>query len=144
LTGSGVANTLSGGGGADKLYGGAGGDVLVGGAQGDVLDGGLGADTFVYTALSDSPLSGCDTIQGFDKAQDKIDLSALDAVPGGADNAFSFIGTQAFNGGSCVRYQRNEVAGTTLVELRLGGSVGDDIQIVLTGLYDLTAASFVL
>ena len=144
LTGSAVANTLSGGGGADKLYGGAGGDVLVGGAQGDVLDGGLGADTFIYTALSDSPISGCDTIQGFDKAQDKIDLSALDAVPGGADNAFSFIGTQAFSGGSCVRYERNEAAGTTLIELRMGGSTGDDIQIVLTGLYDLTAASFVL
>jgi Ca2+-binding RTX toxin-like protein len=117
----------------------------VGGAQADVLDGGLGADVFVYAALSDSAMNGADTIQGFDKAQDKIDLSMLDALPGGADDVFTFIGTQAFAGsGACVRYQRNEAAGTTLIELHLAGSTSDDFQIVLTGLFDLTAANFVL
>ena len=145
LTGSVLANTLAGGEGADTLSGGAGDDVLVGGAQADVLDGGLGADVFVYAALSDSAMNGADTIQGFDKAQDKIDLSMLDALPGGADDVFTFIGTQAFAGsGACVRYQRNEAAGTTLIELHLAGSTSDDFQIVLTGLYDLTAANFVL
>lgn len=145
LTGSAVANALAGGGGMDKLYGGAGGDTLSGGAQADLLDGGLGVDSFVYTALAESPMTGCDTIQGFEKGQDKIDLSALDAIAGGGDDAFGFIGTQAFSGsGSCVRYQRNEAAGTTLISLRLAGSTSDDLQIVLTGLYDLTASSFVL
>ena len=69
----------------------------------------------------------------------------VDAIAGGGDDAFGFIGTQAFSGsGSCVRYQRNEAAGTTLISLRLAGSTSDDLQIVLTGLYDLTASSFVL
>jgi serralysin len=114
-------------------------------AQGDVIDGGLGADVFVYIAMSDSAMGGADTIQGFDIAQDRIDLSMLDAVPGGADDLFSFIGAQVFgSGGSCVRYQRNEAAGTTLIELHIAGSTSDDFQIVLTGLYDLTAANFVL
>lgn len=145
MTGSALANTLAGGGGADTLFGGAGDDTLVGGAQGDVIDGGLGADVFVYIAMSDSAMGGADTIQGFDIAQDRIDLSMLDAVPGGADDLFSFIGAQVFgSGGSCVRYQRNEAAGTTLIELHLAGSTSDDFQIVLTGLYDLTAANFVL
>ena len=145
LTGSALSNTLSGGGGADRLYAAAGNDVLLGGAQGDVLDGGLGADVFVFTALSDSPLTGFDTIQGFDKLEDKIDLSALDAIPGGADDAFTFIGTQAFGAAaSCLRYQRNDAAGTTLIQLRLTGSTSDDLQMVLSGLYDLSAASFIL
>jgi|GEM_PF-3360626 len=144
LTGSTLANSLLGGGGADKLYGGAGNDWLLGGAGGDLLDGGAGADYFVYSALAESPAGGCDTIAGFEKAADRIDLSALDALPGGGDDAFSFLGTQAFGSGSCVRYQRNEAAGTTLIELRMAGSTSDDLQIVLTGLYDLTAASFIL
>ena len=145
LTGSDVANSLAGGDGADTLSGGAGDDVLIGGAQGDVMDGGLGADTFVYTSKTDSPMGGVDTIRMFDKGQDKIDLSALDAVLGGADDAFGFIGTQAFGaGGACVRYQRNDAGGTTLIELCLAGSSSPDMQLVLGGLYDLTAASFVL
>jgi Ca2+-binding RTX toxin-like protein len=145
LTGNALANTLSGGGGADTLLAGAGDDSLVGGAQADVMDGGLGADVFVYTVLSDSRASAADTIQGFDKAQDRIDLSMLDAVPGGADDLFSFIGNQAFGGsGACLRYEHNAAAGTTLIELRLPGSTSDDLQIVLTGLYDLTTANFVL
>ena len=140
-----MANSLAGGDGADTLSGGAGDDVLIGDAQGDVLDGGLGADTFVYTSKTDSPMGGVDTIRMFDKGQDKIDLSALDAVLGGADDAFGFIGSQAFGaGGACVRYQRNDAGGTTLIELCLAGSSSPDMQIVLGGLYDLTAASFVL
>jgi Ca2+-binding RTX toxin-like protein len=145
LTGSDVANSLAGGDGADTLSGGAGDDVLIGGAQGDVMSGGLGADTFVYISKTDSPMGGVDMIQGFDKGQDKIDLSAIDAVLGGADDALGFIGSQAFGaGGACVRYQRNDAGGTTLIELCLAGSSSPDMQIVLGGLHDLTAASFVL
>jgi len=31
-----------------------------------------------------------------------------------------------------------------LIELRMAGSTSDDLQIVLNGLFDLTAASFIL
>ena len=145
LTGSALANLLAGSGGADKLSGAAGNDTLLGGAQADVMDGGPGADVFVYNALSDSAVNGADTILTFVKGQDTIDLSAIDAWPGGADDAFVFLGNQAFGANtSCLRYQRNESMGTTLIELRSGGSTSVDFQIVLSGLYDLTADSFVL
>ncbi len=52
---------------------------LVGGGGGDLLKGGAGNDRFVYTALSDSAVSGLgkDTVADF-TAGDKIDLSAID------------------------------------------------------------------
>ncbi len=145
LTGNALANTLSGGGGADMVSGGDGADMLIGGAQADTLYGGKGADAFVFSAVADSTVSGFDTIKDFEKGLDVINLSKIDAVLGGTDNAFRFIGTQAFSsGGGEVRCQQIGASGTTLIEVRLAGSVTDDMQIVLTGLFDLTAASFVL
>ncbi|MGV8987508.1 MAG: calcium-binding protein [Cypionkella sp.] len=144
LTGSVVDNVLVGGGGADSLYGMAGNDTLVGGAQGDWMNGGLGSDTFVFGMVSDSAAAGgFDTIDGFQVGYDVIDLSAIDAVKGGADNAFTFIGTQAFTGsGPEVRFDKIAGSGITMIEVRLGGSVVDDMQIVLNGQINLNAASF--
>jgi len=145
LTGNALANSFLGGGGADMLLGGEGADTLTGGTQADVLYGGKGADVFVFSAAADSMMTARDTIKDFEKGLDVIYLAPIDAVLGGLDNAFRFIGTQAFSAnGAEVRYQRVEASGTTLIEVRLGGSVKDDLQIVLTGLFDLTAASFVL
>ena len=145
LTGNALANSFMGGGGADMLLGGEGADTLTGGTQADVLYGGKGADVFVFSAAADSMMTARDTIKDFEKGLDVIYLAPIDAVLGGLDNAFRFIGTQAFSAsGAEVRYQRVEASGTTLIEVRLGGSVKDDLQIVLTGLFDLTAASFVL
>ncbi|MEI6798602.1 MAG: calcium-binding protein [Pseudomonadota bacterium] len=145
LTGNALANSFMGGGGADMLSGGEGADTLTGGTQADVLYGGKGADVFVFSAAADSMMTARDTIKDFEKGLDVIYFAPIDAVLGGLDNAFRFIGTQAFSAsGAEVRYQRVEASGTTLIEVRLGGSVKDDLQIVLTGLFDLTAASFVL
>ncbi len=145
LTGSALANTLSGGGGADTLSGGDGADRLVGGTQADVLYGGKGADSFVFAGLADSIWSGFDTIKDFEKGIDLMDLSVLDAVMGGVDDAFLFIGTNVFSGsGAEVRYTRDTVSGTTLIEVQTAGYGMADTRIVLTGLFDLTAASFVL
>ncbi len=145
LTGSAVANTLAGGGGADTLWGLDGGDVLNGGTQADVLYGGKGADVFVFSGLTDSTWLGFDTIKDFEKGQDLINLAAIDAVLGGLDDAFRFIGTQAFSGnGAEVRYTRDPASGTTVIDVQVAGWTRGDTQIVLTGLFELTAASFVL
>ncbi len=145
LTGNALANTLSGGGGADTLSGGDGADIIVGGPQADVLYGGKGADSFVFVGLTDSILSGFDTIKDFEKTIDLIDLSMLDAVLGGVDDGLLFIGTNAFSGsGAEVRYTRDPVLGVTVIEVQIAGWSMGDTQIVLTGLFDLTAASFVL
>jgi Ca2+-binding RTX toxin-like protein len=90
--------TLYGGAGEDSLTGGAMGDRIEGGWGGDQLRGGAGADTFVYRSVADSLASGNrDAIQDFTSG-DLIDLSAIDAVPGGPDSAFTFIDDDPFNG----------------------------------------------
>jgi Ca2+-binding RTX toxin-like protein len=100
VLGSGSADTLTGDANANTLWGMGGDDVLTGGGGGDLLKGGAGNDTFVYTALSDSTVSGAgkDTIADFTTG-DKIDLSLIDADgnSGNGDNAFTF-GTGAFTG----------------------------------------------
>lgn len=142
LSGDTRDNVLSGGGGADRLYGGLGNDTLIGGAGGDLMGSGTGVDTFVFKAVSDSTSdTGADTIQGFDPASNVIDLSRIDAAQGGGDDAFVFLGTDDFTGsGAEVRY--SHVGNTTLVEVRLAGSVVDDMQIVVNGVWDLTTDNF--
>jgi len=97
LTGNDARNRLEGNGGAD---------VLKGGAESDWLVGGAGGDMFVYTSYSDSDLPlirsdgkkvASDYLADFTSGVDRIDLSALDAIPSTAANdAFTFIGNAAF------------------------------------------------
>ncbi|MGI2261660.1 VWA domain-containing protein, partial [Shewanella sp. GXUN23E] len=77
---------LYGGSGNDKLYGGSGNDTLIGGTGDDVLIGGLGddnmsggsgADTFVWQRGD----TGTDTIFGFEKGVDTLDISDLLQIP---------------------------------------------------------------
>jgi Ca2+-binding RTX toxin-like protein len=78
ISGSGVTNvligaagddTLSGFAGNDILNGGTGKDNLIGGMGKDILSGGADSDTFMLTALSDSPLSGYDVITDYNKGE---------------------------------------------------------------------------
>lgn len=114
--GAGGNDTITGSGGRDQLFGDDGIDTLNGGAENDVLHGGAGndtlygdsgtdslfgesgADTFAF-GPGDSTNAHPDTIMDFSHAEkDKIDLSKIDAVAGGGDNAFHFIGLSAFSG----------------------------------------------
>ncbi len=76
LTGSAFADAIYGNGGADTINGGAGNDTIYGGAGADTMDGGAGADTFVY-AQGDSTEASMDVINGFNVAEDVIDLSGV-------------------------------------------------------------------
>jgi serralysin len=85
LNGSGSNDIIKGLGGYDVINGGAGNDQIHGGLFGDRLYGGAGADTFVYTSLSEAPPYGLmyyesDTIVDW-QSIDQINLSALDANP---------------------------------------------------------------
>ncbi|MGH6870171.1 MAG: M10 family metallopeptidase C-terminal domain-containing protein, partial [Rhizomicrobium sp.] len=54
--------------------------------------GGTGADHFVFNSIADSPGGGADKIMDFSHAEgDVIDLSGIDAITGGADDAFTLI-----------------------------------------------------
>lgn len=101
LNGNSAGNMLSGLDGDDELDGFDGNDVLTGGVGRDTLSGGSGADEFVFNAgdIAGASWGATDQVTDFGHAQgDIIDLSGIDAISGGADNAFTFIGTAAFTG----------------------------------------------
>ena len=104
ITAGGVFGALSV---APGLFGGLGNDFLVGGRGNDLLDGGLGLDTYVggqgndifdFNATTESPKGSLrDIILDFKRGEDRIDVSGIDAIPGGADDPFKFIGKKGFH-----------------------------------------------
>jgi Ca2+-binding RTX toxin-like protein len=141
ITGDAAANLIAGNGGADRLAGGNGNDTLIGGAGADTMNSGGGNDVFQFLLLADSAAGSPDLIEGFIRSRDKIDLSALDGGDG-----FVFLGTQAFGGGATgeVRYTIDAGTGLTHVEVRLAGSVANDMVLELAGAITLTADNFIL
>jgi Ca2+-binding RTX toxin-like protein len=93
---------LIGGAGDDRLAGGADDDVLIGGPGNDILKGGDGADRFVFNEAFDSASTTADLVFDFNAFDgDKIDVSAIDANSWTLeDDAFAFIGDNAFSGTS--------------------------------------------
>jgi VCBS repeat-containing protein len=136
-------DVLSGGAGDDNLFGNENNDRLTGGAGADHLTGGNNVDTFAYLATSDSTLATSDVIADFTHGTDKIDLSAIDAVPGGADNAFAFGGSNANTVANSVTF--SESGGNTIIHIDNTGDTVADMQIVLTGTgLGLAASDFIL
>jgi Ca2+-binding RTX toxin-like protein len=145
ISGIGGADTLYGEAGDDNIAGGAGNDLLVGGAGIDELLGGADADTFVFNAISETTVSGRDTIDDFQQGLDHIDLSAIDANVGASgDQAFSFIGSVAFSHAAAQLRQTGDGAGNTIIEGDVQGDGVADFQILLKGTYALTGSDFVL
>lgn len=133
--------------GNDWLYGGAGKDALTGGAGADRLKGGAGADTFVFKSIKDSTVaaSGRDTIGDFSaKDGDRIDLKAIDASTKSAgDQAFAFIGTQAFHKKAGeLRYETK--AGDTYVFGDVNGDGKADFAIRFDAFLRFEKADFIL
>lgn len=83
---------LNGGSGADQLRViGGDGNQLRGGAGADRSWGGDGQDYFEFVAISDSTASARDAIMNFG-AEDRIDVSRIDAGGGPGDQAFTYGG----------------------------------------------------
>jgi uncharacterized protein len=135
---------LSGLDGNDMLYGGEGIDSLFGGNGVDTLWGGTGADIFNFTAVGDSGATRAtaDIIGDFNRAQgDRIGLTAIDAIFGGGDDAFSFIGTGAFtNVAGQLRY--DVVNGTSFVSGDTNGDGVADFIIRVNGVINLQSGDF--
>lgn len=133
LIGNDVANVLKGLAGNDVLRGLGGNDTLMGGAGNDTLSGGTGNDLFVIEEIGYN-----DVITDWN-AGDKIDLTKIDAIAGGRDDKFTFIGSGPFT----------KVAGQlSLVGGVLAGDVdGDgvaDFSITLVGAPNLTVSDLLL
>jgi hypothetical protein len=73
---------------------------------------------------------------------DKIDLSEIDAVSGGTDNAFNYIGSGAFQNAGDLRVAVN--GANTLVAGDVDGNGAADFTIVLSGVVALQAGDFIL
>jgi Ca2+-binding RTX toxin-like protein len=144
LTGGLGIDTLNGGTGNDKLFGGDDGDFLTGGHGADILTGGEGADMFVYEAVTDSSTgpAGRDQIADFLIGSDRIDLEQIDAVLGGGDNAFNYVGAAAFQNAGDLRAVF--AGNNTVVSGDIDGNGVADFQIVVRGQLTLSATDFVL
>jgi Ca2+-binding RTX toxin-like protein len=141
LTGGSSADTLTGSVTADKIYGlagkdtmdgGSGDDFLFGGAGADTLKGGVGNDIFDYNATSETGTGATtrDKIIDFrDAGADKIDLSGIDAIAGGANDAFTWIGTAAFTAAGQARYLVS--GGSVIIQLNTSGTSGAEATIEL-------------
>lgn len=144
LSGLGGPDLLEGGAGNDVLQGGSGNDTLVGGAGRDILMGGSGADIFRILTSDDSASGGLrDRVDDFATGIDILDVSALDAVAGGGDDAFAFIGLAAFSGIAGQMRQR-QASGQTIVEGDTDGDGAADFAIALIGLLTLSVGDFSL
>jgi VCBS repeat-containing protein len=138
------AETLNGGGGNDLLFGNNGSDTIFGDNGRDLLVGGGSSDTFDFNATNESGTSTAtaDVIADFVHGTDKIDVSGIDPISGGPDNAFTFnVATPTNNG---IWY--TEGAGLTLVHFDTNGNnATDEMLIILTGTgLGLAATDFVL
>ncbi len=146
LWGENGSDVLLGGKGHDVLRGGFGDDILAGGKGRDDLFGNQDSDTFDFNRIKDSTRGahGRDTIWDFNETDgDVIDLSDIDARPGGADNAFKFIGLQDFHG------RKGELRvidkGTSvLVQADVNGDGKADFAILVKHVAGLDAGDFVL
>ena len=132
------------GGGDDVLSGGAGNDHFYGRLGQDVMTGGGGDDIFYFRGAAESQVSAMDAILDF-AAGDRIDLSAIDAITGGANNAFAFIGGGAFSSTAGELHVTGAGANWTLEGDTNGDGVADfAVAITTPGGHVFTALDFVL
>ena len=145
LRGGSGDDTLEGGDGDDRLTGGSGNDMLEGGAGRDRLRGDDGGDTFAFSNLAETGTTGAtrDTILDFVQGEDLIDLSALDGVTGGADDAFAFIGDATFSG-AAGELRWSEVGANTLLQGDVNGDAVVDFTVLLAGSHVLQGSDFLL
>ena len=144
LRGNASDNRLDGGDGNDVLNGRGGDDTIVGGSGMDRLQGSGGADRFVFDDGDSSSFFGfSDHVTDFSHTEgDQIDLSAIDAIAGGSDDGFVFIGTAAFTAAGQVRYEI--VGDQTYIFANVDDILDDDFAVVLDTSVTLVGADFVL
>ncbi len=125
---------LFGGDGADTVFGDSGDDVLVGGAGADVLVGGNGRDRFIFSDGDTGRGSNADTIFDFNRTEDLVDLSAIDAIDATAeDDAFTLLelGAEFSGAGGEARWvvQGDDV----FLQLEMTGDTTPDAAIIFKG-----------
>ena len=130
---------LDGGEGTDTVLGGNGVDTLRGGLGADLLNGGPDADLFVFGDAADSPAGLSDTLQGFERGLDRLDLSEVFA------GTLTWRGTAAFTGAAGeVRQVVDAAQGHVRVEVALDAGTQPDMTIIVTGTTPLQPGDVIL
>lgn len=146
---------LKGGSGDDELWGGAGADWLQGDGNDDLLwgkggkdelVGGSGGDLFWFAATTDSDKAAAkaDVVLDFSRLDgDQIHLANIDAIKGGGDNAFKFLGAKNFtkHAGELIY---KVVDGDAQLMGDVNGDGKADFTIVVDNVTSLTVNDFVL
>ncbi len=132
---------------ADKLTGNGAANRITGGFGADILAGGDGKDVFVFSEFGHSTASARDRIVDFTQSgpgRDRMDVSAIDAnTPAGGDQAFIFIGDEAFSGlAGQIRAVR--AASDTFVEADVDGDGKADFALRLDDPLTLVNSDFFL
>ena len=144
LIGGDKNDTLKGNDGDDLLQGNDGRDTLVGGHGSDDMYGGAGNDFFVFTSVADMGMGAAsDTIHDWN-AGDLIDLSPIDTSIMAGDQAFTFVGGNAFSASGVAEVRVFDNGTATFVRGDINGDGTTDFQIKLDGVHALTAADFLL
>ena len=153
--GNALANTIVGNAGGNKLFGFAGNDRLDGKAGTDVLTGGLGRDlllggaardVFDYNSVKESGRTSAtrDQIVDFRRGVDDIDLRTIDAnAKVGGNNAFSFIGTAAFDG-LAGQLRIKDLGSNVIAQADVNGDMRSDFEILVKGVGLLGRGDFLL
>lgn len=144
LWGDSKRNIIKGNAGDDDVAGFGGNDILAGGEGVDTLTGGVGSDNFVFASQADSGIGlERDRITDFEQGSDKIDLSKIDAIVGGIDDAFTFYGKvppQGVDGELRFHFTPTQ----TIVSGDTDGDGTSNFQIALDGNIMLLATDFIL
>jgi Ca2+-binding RTX toxin-like protein len=135
-------DTILGGAGRDTLLGEFGIDSIEGGLGRDILFGGAGADLFVFVGVTDSTSANRDLIKDFEDGLDRIDLRQIDTNAAPGDQAFAFIGSDAFTDAWQVRVVTTAIK--TRIEVSIDADTDPEMVILLNGIHTLTEASFLL
>ncbi|WP_242126643.1 cadherin domain-containing protein [Sphingobium sp. Sx8-8] len=144
LTGTNEEDVLKGGAGVDTINGLGGNDLITGGGSGDILTGGLGADSFIYNAISDSTPRAMDLITDFQDGIDRINLSAVDAnsTLRGLQH-FTFIDQANFTAPGQLHFHSDGI--NTFIEGNTDSNpLTTEFRIELLGVHMLSASDFIL
>jgi Ca2+-binding RTX toxin-like protein len=159
VTGDAGDDTIDGGSGNDTIDGGDDDDLITGGAGTDLLSGGSGEDDFRYVTVSESQGTQRDTITDFDAADDTIVIETNVLVQAGGfttsldfvSNADNFADAQGDvslpsnvgDGEADIVFQRD--LNKLWIDVDDNGILnGQDLQITLNGVTDLSQANFLL
>ncbi|MER2553353.1 MAG: calcium-binding protein [Thauera sp.] len=150
LYGGAGIDTLIGSSGADSLSGNSGNDILRGGTGADRLTGGSGRDSFRYGSVTESGVASSvrDLITDFVRGEDRINLATIDAraASAGVNEAFRFIGSNAFSGDASglLRYTWNASLETGLLQGSTDADSAAEFAIQIVGISVLSGADLVL